>query len=503
MWTFIILTFVLSAGITRYIVQHEIQKVTDNWAEYRCDPTIMFWASLFKPKDDPRTDSQYVIDNFSFCSGQIVNGVMGESIKPVMGFSGLMADSTALSINHGMNLRRVSSNIWSGMSAIFNIFGSRFLLVFAQIRSSFFKLNDGLKKAYGLVFSLGGLGVSALWGIYNMWILILIVVIIVCIILIIILLFLSMFSPIFLALLILVIMLLIRAMAALSFSQSFCFHPDTVIKLQNGKTKLIREISINDILADGSTVFSVMKFKTEKNSQLYVIDGIIVSGSHILYENGRAVFVKDVEGVKLYDGILPTEIYCLNTSSHQIPVMGESQSFIFADWEELDGDSMDDWSSFVYNTLNNSTRTCENNDILSSETGFSPLQKVQLLGKDNVIIEKPIVDVRIGDFIRDGNTWTEIIGTVVTKSSENKMYGRINTIFMSGATWMLDRDNTWKHAAETEQWTSVLPVSDIVSIFTKSGSFTIDNTQFRDFSDIGIQHIEKSYDFTLSRLNKR
>jgi hypothetical protein len=183
--------------------------------------------------------------------------------------------------------------------------------------------------------------------------------------------------------------------------------------------------------------------------------------------------------------------------------MGESQSFIFADWEELDGDSMDDWSSFVYNTLNNSTRTCENNDILSSETGFSPLQKVQLLGKDNVIIEKPIVDVRIGDFIRDGNTWTEIIGTVVTKSSENKMYGRINTIFMSGATWMLDRDNTWKHAAETEQWTSVLPVSDIVSIFTTSGSFTIDNTQFRDFSDIGIQHIEKSYDFTLSRLNKR
>jgi hypothetical protein len=503
MWSFIVLTCVLTIGVTRYIVQNEIKTVTDNWSKYRCDPTIMFWASLFKPKDDPRSDTQFVIDNFSHCLGNTADESMAVTLKPVMKFSGLMANSAALSINHGMNLRTISANMWSGLSSIFNIFGSRFQLVFAKFRATFVRLHDAMKKINGIAISMGGAGLSAFYVLYNGWIFVLIIVIIICAILIAILLVLTRFMPWLIGLLIFVMIILGKAMDAMSYSQNLCFHPETVIKLQNEKTKLIKEITINDILADGSAVVSFMKFKMDKNSKMYIVDDIIVSGSHIIYENGKAIFVKDMKEALVYDGDLPTEIYCLNTTSHKIHIVGKSRSFIFADWEELDSNAMSDWNSFVYNTLNNTTKTHITTDenMLMSESGFSPSQKVQIQKNNGSIIEKPISEIHIGDMIRDGNTWTEVTGTVITNSSENKLFGYVDSILMSGASWIFDTDNTWKQAAETTRWKSVPPVSDIFSIFTNSGTFKIENIQFRDFSDIGIQNIDTSYNFTLSRLN--
>jgi hypothetical protein len=71
---------------------------------------------------------------------------------------------------------------------------------------------------------------------------------------------------------------------------------------------------------------------------------------------------------------------------------------------------------------------------------------------------------------------------------------------MSGATWIFDTDNLWKHAAETKRWEPALPVSDMYSIFTKCGMFKVGEILVRDFSDVGCDNIEKTYDFTLSRL---
>jgi hypothetical protein len=243
--------------------------------------------------------------------------------------------------------------------------------------------------------------------------------------------------------------------------------------------------------------------KTDNNTLLYNIDGVIVSGSHIIYVNGQPTFVKTLNH-PVYVGEMPGELYCLNSSSHKILIKGASERHVFADWEELDSGSMADWSAFVSKTLNSGACdvTSTQNSILESESGFSPSQIVSIKRNERVVLNVALRDVKNGDLILDlNNAWTEVIGTVIVNSTENNIYGSLDNIAMSGATWIYDNDSIWKHAAQSQRWiSSNLPVSDTISLFTRSGTFKIDNTVFRDFSDIGISAIHMSYDFTLEQM---
>lgn len=501
MWSFVVLTVVLAAGITKIIAQNEINNVTQNWAEKRCDPSIMFWAAMFKPPDDPRSDTQFVTDNFSYCTGQIANNVMADAVQPVIGFSGLMADSTAHAISYNNNLRTTSSNMWNGLSSIFNIFGSKFILVFSQFRVTFFKLQDAFKQACGIAIASFGAGISALFAIWNIWLFILIIVIIILVIIIAILAYLAyLFLPM-MALLILAIALMAEAVMVYDDSVNWCFHPDTPLRLRNGKIVKISQVAMGDVLADTSEVISIMKFKTSSGAKFYKYDTIIVSGTHIVYENGKPVFVKDSSCARPYDGDRPEEIYCLNTSYHKIPIAGATKTHLFADWEELDTSAMVDWSSFIYESLNSIKRDgTVADEVLESETGFAFEQKISVwTGKR--YIQKSIGELSLGDFIPGrNNTVTEVTGLVHISKSENKTFGTVDSIPMSGATWIFDTDNLWKHAAESKRWVPALPVSDMYSIFTKCGMFKVGEILVRDFSDVGCDNIEKTYDFTLSRL---
>jgi len=118
-----------------------------------------------------------------------------------------------------------------------------------------------------------------------------------------------------------------------------CFYPETIVKLQNGVAKAMKDIDLGDILENGAIVESVLKIdnKREKNP-LYVIykngvydDNIYVTGSHLVYDekNNKYVKVKDYSGASLSK--LETEWFsCLITSNHTIPIGKE----LFWDWED-------------------------------------------------------------------------------------------------------------------------------------------------------------------------
>ena len=122
---------------------------------------------------------------------------------------------------------------------------------------------------------------------------------------------------------------------------SCCFHPNTIIKLNNGTYKKIKDITLNDTLENNIDVIATMKIKG--NEKLYKIysntlnDYIYVTGSHHILENinndkynlDNYIFVNE------FKHAVPTDIsndtyYCLVTSNHNIPV-GE---YIFWDWED-------------------------------------------------------------------------------------------------------------------------------------------------------------------------
>jgi hypothetical protein len=118
-----------------------------------------------------------------------------------------------------------------------------------------------------------------------------------------------------------------------------CFYPDTLVKLQNGSIKSMKDIDLGDILENGSVVQSVMKIDNKiEPVSLYEIKGkgihgenILVTGSHLVFDKKSNEFIK-VE--KYSDAVLSTKetewFSCLITHNHKIQIGNE----LFWDWED-------------------------------------------------------------------------------------------------------------------------------------------------------------------------
>jgi hypothetical protein len=118
-----------------------------------------------------------------------------------------------------------------------------------------------------------------------------------------------------------------------------CFHPTTIIKLQNGDSKLMKDIDLGDILENGSVVQSVLKIDNKLEPvPFYIIKGagvnkkdIFVTGSHLVFDIKQNKFIK----VENYSNAVLSNIEsdwfsCLITSDHKIKIGNE----IFWDWED-------------------------------------------------------------------------------------------------------------------------------------------------------------------------
>ena len=125
--------------------------------------------------------------------------------------------------------------------------------------------------------------------------------------------------------------------------RAVCFSKKTPVKLQNNKIVNMEDLILGDILENGAEVYGILKLKADETNPYYKIWSdklnkyIYVTGSHKILRNeycDKTDLDKYIE-VKDYDkaiktGLYDTELSCLITSSHQIPV-GE---YTFWDWED-------------------------------------------------------------------------------------------------------------------------------------------------------------------------
>jgi hypothetical protein len=119
-----------------------------------------------------------------------------------------------------------------------------------------------------------------------------------------------------------------------------CFHPDTKIKLINGNIKSMKDISLGDVLENGSIVESIMSIDNSKNTiPLFVIENtgvnnenIYVTGSHLVYNkiSNKFICVENYQSAKSQTKIFTDKFSCLITSDHKIKIGNE----IFWDWED-------------------------------------------------------------------------------------------------------------------------------------------------------------------------
>ena len=312
---FIILIFVALFMFNIFVTG--MKDIKDNWPEYRCNPTIMPFASQFGV--DPT-------ENFTYCIQNMQTGFMGYLLEPVNYALSLVNNLGGEFTEAIQSVRNVLNNIRNFVSSIVqNIFGV-FLNILIQFQKIIIAMKDMVGKIVGIIttllYTMDGVikSMQAAWG-----------------------------SP------------------AGDVMRALCFMPNTLVKLKNGKIVQMKDLNLGDVLINDSVVCATMQIKNfigekpfRKNEEdnfdqiesIYRLNGgvanapIHVTGSHLVQYMGKWIPVKEHPDAKTTS--LKTKwLSCLITSDHLIPI----GSHIFHDWEDDNGSpskDLDDESRIHY-----------------------------------------------------------------------------------------------------------------------------------------------------------
>ena len=118
-----------------------------------------------------------------------------------------------------------------------------------------------------------------------------------------------------------------------------CFHPDTKIKLHNGKICCMKDILPGSILENGAKVLATMNLDNSHGEPMFQIknagvndEDIFVTGNHFILHNEKYILVKDFPNAIPQNKITSPNYACLITSDHTIQIGQHT----FWDWEDYD-----------------------------------------------------------------------------------------------------------------------------------------------------------------------
>lgn len=262
-----------------------IAEIKKDWPKYRCNP-------MFMPlSDNIQTDFVYCVQNMQ-------NSYMGYLLEPLTYITSNLTNM-ASEFTDSLNFFRVMiSNIRTFIGSITgNIFG-----VFLNLVTEFQKITIGIKdlvgKLIGVMVTLLYIMDGSLKTMQSSW-----------------------NGP------------------PGQMVKALCFHPETEVKLQNGKIVPMKELNLGDILENGSRVNATVQLdNSETKTEFYIIpngvDGkdIYVTGSHMIYceELGKYVEVRAHPLAKKQDLKKSEWFSSLITSDHKIK-LGEHT---FYDWDD-------------------------------------------------------------------------------------------------------------------------------------------------------------------------
>jgi hypothetical protein len=263
-----------------------IQDIKDNWVQYRCNPMYM-----------PLSDN--IEQDFTYCVQTMQSNYMGYLLQPLTFITSSLTDmagSFTEQINDVRNMFNQTRNFITDITV--SIYG-----IFLNIIIEFQKIIIGIKDLVGkmigilttLLYVLDGSSktVESAWN-----------------------------GP----------------SGQLVRSLGNCFHPNTKLKLENGKIVKMRNIHLGDILENGSKVVALMKIANSQDEYLYKLPNrgidsqdILVSASHLIFDatSNKYIEIKDYP-LSVKTNIKLEWFSCLITDTHKIKIGLEE----FWDWED-------------------------------------------------------------------------------------------------------------------------------------------------------------------------
>jgi hypothetical protein len=520
-WPFMLITFFLIFALGLTISTLERKSVMNNWSTRRCDLPVTMAAMFFKPDNDPRSRTEFATDNFDFCMKSYIDNFMKIFMMPINTLFGKQTNLTGSAVDMVSTIRKITATLYSTLSGYLDTYYRKFNASVYEMSRVVQYLRMAMRRLNGTVMSMLYSGLTLFRGMLNTIQFIIKVVLIICgimLAIIIILIFvLFPFIPMILAALgaivstVLALVMVISGelgSEANSDKSGFCFGDNTYIDVIRNNIQMkvnVKDININDILANNCGRVTAIIKMDGAGVQMYSINGIHVSGSHVVLgtDNIWKCVSSDERAIKLdnkYD-----ILYCFNTTTHNIPVFSNelNNNIIFRDWEEIDDDDIlgqNLWTYTILKILNNdenydiwksSLKTYKNFPLMGSSIkiktleGFVELSKLSLfdeimdrMGNKQKILG--VIHAEIDGFGNDTDKW----------NTEMYEYDDKNRSWIKGQSTVINGNN------------KVYGLTLIV----ETGEFIIfDEVEqrekiVRDFTEIGHNEIYKTYSLVNSRL---
>lgn len=492
-WTLSFLIFAMSSAFAILLAQSSVDEVIKNWSARRCDFEIMVTAQLFKPKDDVRTSGEFAAENFTFCTKKTFKQIITTMLIPVFMMLNQQLD-VAESINEVLNRIRVMiANIFDGFMKMLDPFFKRFQTTGNTFALNQMKFLSAMGRAFGITQAALYLGMSLVTSIENfVQFVIRVIMIIMYIILGLMILLWFLILPVFA-----LIIITCQTIGNSSFGYlakdvcgELCFDPATRVLLKGGKVKPIGECKLGDTFEDGTVIEGILRVNGSKE-QIYTLDGIRVSGSHLVWHEGEWISVKEHPDADISYAPCPLLI-CLRTSTRNIPLHGLQGQWLFRDWEELPLDlptSDTIWDFLVSEILNQSAPT-------QSAPTEIPLLKPSCEVMFQTGEYRTLSELQIGDRISCSQGFTQVTGIY-------KGQAEFSEAFTDGIWFQEYGETKWRHPVI--QGTKGT-LAEGIHLTTDSGCFWIQTKNLsgfvRDFTEVGSDNLPLTYSFTRKLLKK-
>jgi hypothetical protein len=285
-----------------------------------------------------------------------------------------------------------------------------------------------------------------------------------------------------------------------SKKSGFCFAEwTTMTVIVNGThvQKSICDIKIGDQLVDGSHITAVIQMDGS-NVELYQIGSIHISGSHLINGTDHIWKLVEIDERAIKTDKTSSVVYCFNTTSNVITVDGMQ----FRDWEELGNDDMHGqmiWNYMVSSIINIGKPFEVWKDNLKDYVNIPVMSPNVLVKTLSGFV--PIKYIALGDFIVDYNgILCRVLGIINGEVECNKaeepstwiteLYEYTDYVWLKGRSSLchgVDKTNGMSLITENGEFIILHPVTTL-------------ETRIRDFTEVGYDHIYKTYPYVSARL---
>jgi hypothetical protein len=346
---FIVITLFVFLVYSYCKVMQTRQSIADDWINQRCKPqNIPFAGYITKPEG--KTEFEYTGENFQYCVQNILVNITGYALAPFQYMISSLTNIFSMLSDSIDKIREFVNLIRNSIQHFTEDVFQRIFNVMIPIQQIFISLIDTFNKIQGVMTA----GLYTMLGSYYTLkslmgaILELIIKVLITIVVIVVGLWILPFTwpaaavttVVFLSIaiplsIIIFFMTEILHIQTSGIPKLRCFDKNTTVILNDLSTKHIEELRPGDILQNNVTIMSTIKV-TSNNLNMYNLNGIIVSESHIVNYNESWIPIREHPDACLINNYIEPYLYCLNTSTKTIVLNG----ITFTDWDEIYGDNL-------------------------------------------------------------------------------------------------------------------------------------------------------------------